>query len=226
MEEGIEIESEKGSPQGGVISPLLANIYLNPLDWLLTEAGYKAVRYADDIVVLAESESKAQSALQEITAWMEQADLTLHPEKTKIVNMQEHRASFEFLGYKLFRGKKGHLRRLVRNKSMKKLHESIKRHTKRCNGKSMQAIIQKINPILKGWYGYFQHAYDSDLSNIDKWIRMRLRSILRKRNRGRGRGRGMDHIKWKNCYFEELGLYSLAKAKAEQVSLRKRSKMC
>lgn len=226
LQEGVEIESEKGSPQGGVISPLLANIYLNPLDWLLTEAGYNVVRYADDLVVLAESEMKAQTALQEITAWMEQAGLTLHPEKTKIVNVREHKASFEFLGYKFFRGKNGHLRKVVRDKSAKKLRSSIKRYTKRCNGKSMEEIIRKINPILKGWHGYYQHAYQREFRNFDGWVRMRLRSILRKRLKKKGRGRGKDHQRWKNCYFEERGLYSLAKAHAEQVSLRQRSKLC
>ena len=204
-----------------MISPLLANLYLNPLDWLLMEAGFKTVRYADDLLILAENERDAQSALQEITEWMEQAELTLHPEKTKIVNMREPKASFEFLGYKFYHGKKGHLRKLVREKSAKALRERIKRHTKRCNGKSMEDIIQNINPILKGWFGYYQHVYVYNISGFDSWVRMRLRSILRKRAKGRGRGRGRDHRKWKNRYFEELGLYSLTKAHAQQVSLRK-----
>ena len=86
----------------------------------------------------------------------------------------------------------------------------------------METIIhEKLNPILRGWFGYFKHVHVSELKELDHWIRMRLRSILRKRHGGKGRGRGIDHTKWKNCYFKELGLCFLADCRAEYISLRK-----
>ena len=221
MEEEIEIESEKGSPQGGVISPLLANIYLNPLDWLLKELGIQSVRYADDIVVLAREAGEAKQALETIIEWAGKARLTLHPEKTRIVDLSQDRASFDFLGYRFLRTRKGKLIRLIRPKSKQKLRQSLKRPTKRANGKSMEAIIALINPKLKGWFAYFQHAHWSELKEMDGWVRMRLRSILRKRHKGKGRGRGLDHKKWPNRYFENLGLYSLVHAREEVTSLRR-----
>jgi RNA-directed DNA polymerase len=221
MEEGIEIEPEKGSPQGGVISPLLANIYLNPLDWLLQELGIKSVRYADDIVMLTRSAEEANQALETIIEWTEKAQLTLHPDKTRLVDMSKACAFFDFLGYRFVRTKKGKLIRSVRPKSKKKLRESLKRPTKRCNGKSMEAIIAIINPKLKGWFAYFQQAHVSEHEEMDGWTRMRLRSILRKRHKGKGRGRGRDHNKWPNRYFENHGLFSLVHAREEIVSLRR-----
>jgi RNA-directed DNA polymerase len=221
LEEGIELESEKGSPQGGVISPLLANIYLNPLDWMLKELGIKSVRYADDIVMLTQSASDANSALETLRAWVTEAQLTLHPEKTRLVDMTQDRASFDFLGYRFLRTKKGKFIRLVRPKSKQKLRQSLKRPTKRANGKSMEAIIAIINPKLKGWFAYFQQAGIYEHQAMDKWVRMRLRSILRKRHKGKGRGSGKDHFKWPNRYFENLGLFSLAHAREELMSLRR-----
>ena len=221
LEEGIELESEKGSPQGGVISPLLANIYLNPLDWMLQELGIKSVRYADDIVMLAQSATEAKRALETLSAWVTEAQLTLHPDKTGLVDMTQDRAHFDFLGYRFLRTKKGKLIRLVRPKSKQKLRQSLKRPTKRANGKSMDAIIAVINPKLKGWFAYFQQAGIYEHQAMDKWVRMRLRSILRKRHKGKGRGRGKDHFKWPNRYFENLGLFSLAHAREELMSLRR-----
>lgn len=221
LEEGIEIEPEKGSPQGGVISPLLANIYLNPLDWLLQDLGIQSVRYADDIVMLTQSPEEATRALETISAWAEKAQLTLHPDKTRVVDMNEGRASFDFLGYRFLRTKKGKLLRLAKPKSKKKLRETLKKPTKRCNGKSMEAIIANINPKLRGWFNYFQQAHKSEHEELDGWVRMRLRSILRKRHKGQGRGRGKDHIKWRNCYFENLGLFSLAHAREKALSLHR-----
>jgi RNA-directed DNA polymerase len=146
-------EQETGTPQGGVISPLLANIYLNPLDHMMSRAGYEMVRYADDMVILCPSAERAQAALQLLREWMAGAELTLHPEKTRIVDMGQPRATVEFLGYKFWRRANGGLARYIRDKSAKKLRGSIKPLTKRCNGRSMQAIAQKLQPILRGYYG-------------------------------------------------------------------------
>ena len=226
LEQGVEIEPEKGSPQGGVISPLLANIYLNPLDWLLAELGFKSVRYADDIVVLASSAEAANQALEQLGRWAKQAQLTLHPEKTRVVDMTESRAYFDFLGYRFLRTAKGKLIRLVRPKSKKKLRHRLRKPTKRANGKCMVAIIAEINPVLEGWFAYFQQARPCEHEEIDRWVRMRLRSILRKRHKGKGRGRGLDHFKWPNRYFENLGLFSLAHAREERMSLREQGVTC
>ena len=224
LEEGVITDSEIGSPQGGIISPLLANIYLDPLDKLLEQLGLQSVRYADDIVVLAKSADTARNALEEIENWMKGVELQLHPEKTRIVDMNEGEAYFDFLGYRFKRSRKGKLLKLVRPKSKQKLRSSIRKLTKRCNARSMKAIIEQINPILRGWYEYFKHAHPGEMRSMDGWVRMRLRSILRKRRKGKGRGRGRDHNRWRNCYFENLGFFSLERAGEEEKSLCKRVK--
>jgi len=158
--DGLESwEPESGTPQGAVISPLLANLYLNPLDWLLAEAGMEMVRYADDMVVLCRDPHEAEQALGKVRSWMEAAGLELHPQKTKIVSMGAVGSHFDFLGYRFWRSKKqGQIRRFVRPKSKRKLKENLKPRTKRCSGNGLPAIIAKINTTLKGWYGYFRHA--------------------------------------------------------------------
>jgi len=221
LEEGVLTGSETGSPQGGIISPLLANIYLDPLDKLLEQLGLQSVRYADDIIVLAQSAEVARNALERIEDWMKQVGLELHPEKTRIVDMNEGNAYFDFLGYRFKRSGKGKLLKLVRPKSKQKLRASVRKLTKRCNAKSMEVIIRDIRPNLRGWYEYFKHAHSNQLSPLDSWVRMRLRSILRKRHKGKGRGHGLDHFRWPNRYFENLGLLSLEKAQEEEKSLLK-----
>ena len=198
---------EKGSPQGAVISPLLSNIYLNPLDHLMAQAGLEMVRYADDFVILCRSPEEAARALALVQDWTAQAGLTLHPTKTRIVNVQED--GFDFLGYRFIRDKK-----YPRTKSMQKIKDSIRAKTKRNNGTSLQAIIVSLNPIRRGWFGYFKHSYKTTFTSLDKWVRGRLRSILRKRQRKRGRGRGSDHQRWPNAFFAAQGLYSLQAAHA------------
>jgi RNA-directed DNA polymerase len=221
---GWEVES--GTPQGGVISPLLANIYLNPLDWKLAQAGLELVRYADDFVVLCRAPEEAAQALATIRDWMAEAGLELHPEKTKIVDMEQAGADFEFLGYRFWRGRWGKLKRFVRPKSRRKLHARIKPLTKRTNGQSLEAIIAKLNPILRGWYGYFRHASAAALGEMDGWVRGRLRSILRKRHGGKGRGRGRDHHRWGNGYFAELGLLCLQALRAKERPVSGKEQTC
>jgi RNA-directed DNA polymerase len=163
----------EGTPQGGVISPLLANIYLNELDWELARAGLQMVRYADDFVILCRSEEEAHRALELIRRWMEQAKLRLHPEKTKIVDATQ-RGGFDFLGYHFERGQKW-----PRKKSLNRLKDKLRQHTRRNSGQSLESIIKRINPILKGWYNYFCCSKLNALQSTDGWIRGRLRSILR-----------------------------------------------
>ena len=198
---------EEGSPQGGVISPLLSNIYLNPLDHLMAEQGFEMVRYADDFVILCRSPEEAARALAVVQHWTAEAGLTLHPDKTKIVDATV--ASFDFLGYRFAKGT-----RYPRPKSMQKLKDAIRAKTKRNSGKCLQAIIRDLTPTLRGWFAYFQHCRSFTFTTLDKWIRMRLRSILRRRLRLKGRGRGADHQRWPNAFFAKHGLYSLKAAHA------------
>ena len=216
--EGLEVdaESDEGTPQGGVISPLLANIYLNPLDRLLEEKGYEAVRYADDMVVLCRSEAEAHETLARVAGWMGNAGLVLHPEKTRVVSLTEAGSHFDFLGYRFWRNRAGGFSRFVRPKSRQKLKARLKPLTKRANGHSLPVIVTKIDPILRGWYGYFKQAHSSEMKSIDGWVRGRLRSILRKRRKGRGRGRGLDHQRWPNRYFADLGLFCLEETRRKE----------
>jgi RNA-directed DNA polymerase len=206
-------EESQGTPQGGVISPLLANIYLDPLDWLMAGFGFEMVRYADDMVVLCRSQEEAEDALEKLREWMAGAGLTLHPDKTRTVDMTVADSHFDFLGYRFKRSRQGKVMRLVRPKSLRKLRETIKPRTRRNNGKSMEAIVADLNRTLPGWFGYFKHVKASQLGELDGWIRMRLRSILRKRRGLEGRGRGKDHQRWPNRYFKKLGLFCLPDAR-------------
>ncbi len=194
-----------GAPQGAVLSPLLSNIYLNALDHLMVKHGMEMVRYADDFVILCRSAQEAQRALEMVQAWTAEAGLTLHPEKTRIVHAATE--SFDFLGYRFNKGIK-----YPRPKSLMKLRDAIREKTRRTHGQQLEVSISSINRVLRGWFGYFQHSYRTTFKTIDSWIRMRLRSILRKRRGGRGRGRGRDHQRWLNAYFKDLGLYSLVEA--------------
>jgi len=198
---------EMGSPQGAVISPVLSNIYLNPLDHQMAKAGFEMVRYADDFVILCRSPEQASQALAMVQDWTAAAGLTLHPTKTRIVDAKED--TFEFLGYRFEDG-----RRYPRAKSLKKLKDTIRAKTKRTSGKCLRAIIGSLNPTLRGWFEYFKHSYKTTFPYLDGWIRMRLRSILRKRQGRRGRGRGSDHQRWRNAFFAEHGLFSLKTAHA------------
>jgi RNA-directed DNA polymerase len=196
---------EEGSPQGAVISPLLANIYLNPLDHLMTGTGYAMVRYADDFVILCQTREDAERALETVRQWVVANDLTLHPTKTRIVDARTE--IFDFLGYRF----KGAVR-LPRPKSSDKLKDTIRAKTKRTNGDSLPFIINQVNLTLRGWFTYFRHCNRSVFQDLDHWIRMRLRSILRKRSGRRGRGRGKDHVLWPNKFFEENRLFNLRAA--------------
>jgi RNA-directed DNA polymerase len=210
LEQGVmdglkEWTPETGTPQGAVISPLLANLYLNPLDHLVAEAGYAMVRYADDFVILCRTREEADRALAVVHRWVEGNGLTLHPTKTKVVDAGTE--GFDFLGY-TFRGKL----RLPRKKSLDKLKDTVRAKTRRTHGHGLTWTVGKLSATLQGWFGYFRHCHRNVFSTLDGWIRGRLRSILRKRQGRRGRGRGADHQRWPNQYFADLGLYSLQAA--------------
>lgn len=200
-------QPESGTPQGAVISPLLANIYLNPLDHALARTGAETVRYADDLVVLCSSQAEAEAALRLIQTWVTANGLCLHMEKTRIVDARE-RGGFEFLGYHFERGM-----RWPRRRSELQFREAIRAKTGRSNGDSMVTIVKTINPIIRGWYEYYKHSHKATFQPKDAWVRMRLRSILRKRHRGQGRGHGLDHLRWPNSYFADLGLFTMSTAR-------------
>lgn len=198
-----------GAPQGAIISPLLSNLYLNDLDHQMASVGYQMTRYADDLVIQCRTLEEAQRALELVQAWTADRGLTLHPTKTKIVNVNED--GFEFLGYRFIKH-----RRFPRRKSLVKFKETIRQKTRRTHGNSMQAIISDVNRTLRGWFEYFKHSWYTVFRELDGWIRMRLRSILRKRVGRRGCGRGLDHQRYPNSLFASLGLFEMTTAHARQ----------
>ena len=200
---------EEGSPQGAIVSPLLSNIYLDPMDHQMAQRGIEMIRYADDFVILCRSRAEADEALEEVQRWTASAGLTLHPEKTRIVDATQE-GGFDFLGYHFEQGRKW-----PRKKSLDKFKDTIRAKTpRRSNGQSLRVIITNLNRILIGWFGYFKHSSPPTFRFLDGWIRMRLRSILRNRAGKRGRGRGQDTHRWPNAFFAERGLYSLVAAHA------------
>jgi RNA-directed DNA polymerase len=195
----------EGSPQGAVISPLLANIYLDPLDRLMAGRGYAMVRYADDFVILSRSRVEAEAALALVEAWVAENGLTLHPDKTRIANCRKKGNGFEFLGYRFERG-----RRHVRRKSLDKLKETIRKKTRRSRGQSLKVVVADLNRTLRGWFGYFKHAHPNTFVKLDQTIRRRLRAYLRSQDRRPGLGIcRADHQRWPNAYFANAGLFAL-----------------
>ena len=205
---------DSGTPQGGVISPLLANIYLHELDRALTEQGYRVARYADDLVILCQSMEEAQRALSVLRKETHRLALRLHPEKTKIVDMNEPGARFTFLGYDFVVTKiDRHIRRYPNRKSRSNLRWKLRAETRRTNGNSLSVIIGRVNVIVRGWFEYFKHSSGSSLIAEDQWIRSRLRSILDKRHHRRSRGHGMAHFRWQIDYFRNAGLFLMEDAR-------------
>ena len=195
----------QGSPQGAVISPLLANIYLDPLDKLMAARGYRMVRYADDFVILCRTREEADAALALVRAWVAKAGLTLHPMKTHVGDCRMPGEGFEFLGYRFEAGL-----RLVRKKSLNKLKDSIRGKTRRTCGQSLAHVIADLNPMLRGWFGYFKQARPTTFKDIDGMVRRRLRSLLRKQEkRPRAGPCHDDHRRWPNAFFATAGLFAL-----------------
>jgi RNA-directed DNA polymerase len=199
---------EQGTPQGAVISPLLSNIYLDPLDQAMVEAGEQMVRYADDFVVLCRSREQAEAVLRQLQQWTRQAGLRLHEEKTRIVDATQP-GGFDFLGYHFELGEKR-----PRAKSLRKFKDAVREHTRRTNGHSLSTVLLNLNRTLSGWFAYYKHSHRSTFNTLDCWVRMRLRSILRCRDGRRGRGRGWDNNRWTNAFFAEQGLFSLDRGHA------------
>jgi RNA-directed DNA polymerase len=146
-----------------VISRLLANLYLYPLDVKMSELGYCMERYADDFVILCQTAPKAQAALEEVKVWVQENGLSLHPDKTHIGDCLLKGQGFEFLGYRFEAGQ-----RRVREKK------------KRTRGESLRTIIEDLTALIRGWFGYFKHVERTTFGSLDGFIRRRLRAVLRK----------------------------------------------
>ena len=220
LEQGVldglqEWTPEQGTPQGAVCSPLLSNVYLDPLDHLMAGRGFEMVRYADDFVVLCRNPQEAAAALAGVQQWTAEAGLNLHPVKTRLVNAQTD--GFDFLGYRFEAG-----RRRPRAKSLKKFKDAVRAKTKRTAGHSLSQIIGDLNRTLRGWFEYFKHSHRATFAPLDGWIRRRLRNIARKQHGRSGIARGFANIRWPNAFFAKHGLYSLreAHAQARQSSCR------
>lgn len=197
-----------GTPQGAVLSPLLANLYLHGLDEALEQAGHRLVRYADDFVVLCRTQAEAEAALARVRRWVEANGLRLHPDKTHVGNCLEPGQGFEFLGYRFEGG-----RRDVRRKSLQALKDRIRQRTRRTRAVALERIVAELNPMLRGWFEYFQHAHRWTFPRIDGFVRRRLRALLRKREKRPGFGRcSHDHRRWPNAFFAGLGLFTLTEA--------------
>jgi RNA-directed DNA polymerase len=197
-----------GTPQGAVLSPLLANLYLHPLDVLMEQSGYRMVRYADDFVILCATQAEATAALHAISVWVNANGLTLHPNKTRVGDAAQPGQGFDFLGYRFEAG-----RRFVREKSLRAFKDKVRARTIRSRGDSLERIIADLNPTLRGWFGYFKHARPRLFRRIDQIIRRRLRAILRKQEKRPSMGRSeADHGRWTNAFFADHGLFTLLAA--------------
>ena len=163
---------------------------------------------ATRLVILCRSEAEACQALEKVRSWTITAGLLLHPTKTQIVDATQG-GGFDFLGYHFERGKHG-----PRRKSLDKLKDAIRAKTRRLNGQSLPDIIANLNRTLCGWFEYYKHSRPFIFADLDRWVRGRLRSILRRRRGGKGCGRGWDNVQWPPAFFAKLGLFSLVAAHA------------
>lgn len=204
MEEGKSWIPDRGSPQGGVISPLLSNIYLHDLDVLMTNAGYKMIRYADDFVILTKSEAEAKEALRLVQEWTTEASLVIHPEKTHIGNCLEEGQGFDFLGYR-FENRK----RWIRKKSIQKFRDRVRQITSRVCGIAITEVIKQLNPTLRGWSNYFVDVTKYTLGTFDSFVRRRLRAIIARQQKRRTFGAGRNNQEIPNSYFAKLGLFNM-----------------
>jgi RNA-directed DNA polymerase len=198
MENGVFKPTTIGTPQGGVISPLLANIVLNQLDWRLEKAGYRFVRYADDFVVVGKDRMQAQAALTEVESVLTELGLSLSAEKTKIASYGK---GYEFLGFRL-----SSQSRTMRPKSLEKFKTKIREITRRHYNLDAR-VIEKLNQVIRGTANYFATEFSTCVKlfqKLDRWIRMRVRSMKFKRKLK------FDNYRMKKRYFDKkLGLLQL-----------------
>lgn len=238
LEDGRFIETEEGSPQGGVISPLLSNIYLNVFDQEMKARGIRIVRFADDILIFAVSKAEAGNYKALATMILEkQMKLTVNKEKTHITSLEQ---GIDFLGVKI------RMKYItIQEKRLKRFKDKIRRITKRNSGRPLELVVKELTPVLRGWINYYKIAdIKKRIQGLMSWIRRRLRMIkmkqwktykpMHKEIRRKG-FTGYDQVKmdvrrWKNSkvhiihmlmpnsYFEELGLYDLTQVKVGLLS--------
>lgn len=202
-----------GTPQGAVISPLLANAYLDPLDHRMA-VEFEMVRYADDFVILCRTAQDAARALDLVREWTAEAGLTLHPEKTRIVDLSTG-GSFDFLGFTLGRDKPR-----VSRRSLSRFRDRVRELTPRVSGKSLDAVLKPLNRVLSGWFAYFKHAEAPQFRGLERWVRQRIRAILWHHARKKGRPSARANILWPNNYLAKAGLFSFAAARIRVLQAR------
>lgn len=208
----------QGSPQGAVLSPLLANLYLHDLDVTITQSGGKIIRYADDFVILSKDQETAEYMLNITREWVNKNGLMLHPEKTHIGNCLIEGQGFDFLGYR-FENRK----RWIRQKSILKFRDKVRELTSRTCGKSIKMIIKTLNPILRGWYEYFKHVNKWGFNTFDSFVRRRLRAILKRQNKRSSMGWTVrDHMRWPNKFFADLGLFVMETFRRLEIACKSR----
>jgi len=227
--EGEILPTEQGTPQGGVVSPILSNILLTPFDWEMRKKGYRLTRYADDWLVTCETWSEAQAALAAAQRILEKLGVVLHAEKTRIVHVRQ---GFEFLGFKIkrprtplklppekIRGglKPGDLYAYPRDKSIRHFREQIRMLTRRNAPVKTQQLIDNLNPVIRGWGNYYCRAHVRKLfHHLDRWIVHRIWSHRSKRWRNKA---------WKKLplsgLYGQMGLVNLISLIPSLASTRK-----
>jgi len=225
LDGSTRIEVEEGTPQGGPLSPLLANIYLHPLDTALEAHGCEFVRYADDFVVLARTQAEAEDALRLIREVLTGLGLRLNESKTRVVHLHD---GFDFLGFRYFRTRqRGNCHKVVREKSQARFREAVRqltprqacqkpRQSKACTVKKLRRdqrlarMLRELNTYLRGWHGYFRQVWwagQRDFRELDGFLRRRFRSVIAGRL---AVGRWQSHI-LPDALLEQLGLLSLVR---------------
>jgi group II intron reverse transcriptase/maturase len=223
MEEGAVHQTLAGTPQGGVISPLLSNIYLHVLDtlWMRHSAPLGTlVRYCDDFVVMCRTAKRCEQAEARIRVILERLGLELHPEKTRRVGLYDGKAGFDFLGCHLHKRMSGRLwerdrkrlyflQRWPSRRSMCRIRQRVKQLTprSRCHV-DIRTVIADLNPVLRGWSTYFRTGNAANhFGSLDSYVVRRLRALRTKR-KGRHLRPG-ESEGWTREYFEQLGLCRL-----------------
>ena len=221
LADGVVSETVTGTPQGGVISPLLANIYLHAFDRAWVERGTgEVVRYADDFVVMCETQEQSEEAQRRAMVLLGELGLTLHPDKTRVVDLREGKDGFDFLGCHLRARMSGRLweqRRIIRyylhrwpsQRSMKRARGRVKALTARSQvGMELKDVIQRLNLFLRGWGNYFRTGNASDrFRQLDRYVAWRLKRLLIKK-RGRNLRAGQAN-RWTESWFHDQGLHKL-----------------
>jgi group II intron reverse transcriptase/maturase len=219
IQEGYRLVRPKaGTPQGGVVSPLLANIYLARLDRVLDAEGVRFVRYADDVRLLSRTEAGAQQALKRTGEVLQELGLRLSERKTKLVTLSQ---GVDFLGYRLV-VRKGHLNVWINPKAMERFREEVRRLTRRTAGKSLRAMVSRLNRYVRGWGEYFKRAEASGVfDRHDRWITRRLRAYVAKRWRNGLWRRYPDQYFWFHLGLTRL--YHLRRSFIRELEARRRA---